>query len=333
MIRWLLIFIVSTSFQARAQELFGTGGGGSDNQDEECRDLKPGESRSVSEDSDNSLTGVSRHYTVQRDKEKSNVYDINFNMYFVDKSSKGQGISNRDEYNTETLKKVNSCFEKFNDKLRDHLGRKLRLKATYNDKDSKVRPQMVEIGSTDRAHQFDWGNPSACETVIHEALHHAGLIDSYQEKEMKHPFGGKMFDCRHSSNQENVMGDHLKALSSKTKVTVCVCRGGACMNSPSSVSKGENKCPAEYDQVMSQDYATSQVPTLAREYGKSPGVMVITADPKDNEKPAVTKNQVDTIQKPRCSRSLYIACAKNAYRSSGKEGCVDSPPGCSSGDF
>lgn len=187
-----------------------------------CKPLEIGESFTVNHSYKKSKTNVEQKYTLKRDSE--NVYDAYLNIDFKIKGS----LKNAHGFKEQFEAKVDRCFERYENKLTDELGRTIRLRRFKSELHTNIPvPNAVRIdiqNTESRSHSRSYYFEVDCTTIIHEALHLMGLADEYEENWMSlnnHPIGkifkpytdlsrkGPAFDCRALGPQESVMSHHF----------------------------------------------------------------------------------------------------------------------------
>jgi hypothetical protein len=155
-----------------------------------CRELAIGSERIVSISQMMSSTRVEQYFTLKR--VDSDSYELYINYDFkLQKNYKTDGASSLQVFGN-YKKRIQECFDQHQDLLKDEKGRSLRL-YVYNEKrDLKItRPKAVSINllwATNekfRANSRNYNHEITCETLIHEGLHLTGLVDEYEETQMK----------------------------------------------------------------------------------------------------------------------------------------------------
>jgi hypothetical protein len=159
---------------------------------EVCEDLEIDEQRVVDIAWNKSRSKVEQLFTIKRSAR--NRYDLYVKLDF----------RMSDEYRLEhqafleagasdnrilrTLRdEIHACFDQLGYKLRDRLGRRLRL---YLYEDARyvrtLAPPAVKVDlrkATFRSHSRAYAFGENCSVYIHEALHLAGLVDEYHEED------------------------------------------------------------------------------------------------------------------------------------------------------
>lgn len=127
---------------------------------------------------------TTQKYTLVRAGEK--VFDVYLNLEFKAKKSYDGNIKGKKEINDYFKKNMDACFDSHNHRLKDELGRQIRLHV-YDAETDKLpsAPPKVKIslsGEDHRSNSFNYESDIDCPTMIHEAFHLLGLIDEYEEK-------------------------------------------------------------------------------------------------------------------------------------------------------
>lgn len=187
-----------------------------------CKPLEIGQSFTVNHSNGKSKTKVEQKYTLKRESEDT--YEAFLNMDFKIKGD----LKKDPEFKQQFEAKVDRCFERYEHKLTDELGRTIKLKRFRSDLHSDIPvPKAVSIdvqNTVERSHSRSYFYNVGCSTIVHEALHLMGLADEYEENWMslnKHPIlkifkpftdlneKGPAFDCRALGPEESVMSNHF----------------------------------------------------------------------------------------------------------------------------
>lgn len=186
-----------------------------------CKPLEIGQSFTVNHSDNKSKTKVEQKYTLKRESE--DVYEAYLNLDFKIKGELKKIPGFKQQFEA----KVDGCFDRYEQKLTDELGRTIKLKRFRSDLHSDIiKPQSVSIdvqNTVERSHSRSYFYNVGCSTIIHEALHLMGLADEYEESWMslnKNPIlkifkpftdlneKGPAFDCRALGPQDSVMSNH-----------------------------------------------------------------------------------------------------------------------------
>jgi hypothetical protein len=329
-------------------------------QNEACRDLKPGESRVAAQFFTLHNSFQYQNFTVTHDATKSNQYNVDIPVDFVgdlevQKSIFGHVLT--PEQIREGLEgdlfakyvfKANSCFEKYNDRLLDPDGNSFHLRFVPP---VKSFPDRIEIKKSDRSDSAHWDTDIDCETIVHETLHLTGLVDHYVEPELINVQAGwgpkrttkkvLQFNCRPFTEGENVMKDQYEALADKYDYFICECTVANCKKISASLLTTvgpKPKCPpghkvtdtAPFGEINLEYYSNLIRYTMSATPEDVRGhVYIFNKQPRDKNKPILTRAQAQLIIKPYCTRdNNYIACNQNAYATEEIEGCVEIPKSC-----
>jgi hypothetical protein len=195
---------------------------------DDCTDLKVGVAKKVNHGRNQSRSLVPMKYTIKRSDDST--YQLYFNLRFQNKTPHTYA-----DIDKTWKERVQGCYTKYNQKniLTDGYGRKLKLNIWDKSLHRSIpKPASIKIkikSYPHRSNSIEYSNFIDCETILHEALHLAGLADEYQETEsVLNPnyleritgkpfkddhYGGNAFDCRASSIYGSIMSDHFYAFT------------------------------------------------------------------------------------------------------------------------
>ncbi|HAR42748.1 MAG TPA: hypothetical protein DCS07_09000 [Bdellovibrionales bacterium] len=193
----------------------------------DCINLKEGENKNIV----SRVTTVTSTYKLTRLKDDAGKprYQVALPYQFV---------GDPPELGDQVKKRTQECFERVADKVRGPDGEKLELK--INDEFPSRNPIQVNVSAKiGRSNTLNWNSAEDCPTILHETLHHLGLVDEYREMSMGFRLkadGGTEFvndkathlyaDCRVPGPPDSIMETPILALGKtqqKIIYSVCAC--------------------------------------------------------------------------------------------------------------
>jgi hypothetical protein len=155
-----------------------------------CEELKIGSQRVVSIPTMKSSTRIEQYFTLLRTSKED--YELYLNYDFQYKKGWKQDKNAISSANATFKKRIQACFDKESDLLKDETGRKIRL-FVYNSQTHAhiAKPSSVEINVLNttsdkfRANSHNYPADIACPVLLHESLHLTGLVDEYEEEQLK----------------------------------------------------------------------------------------------------------------------------------------------------
>ncbi len=199
------------------------------NQEEECRELAPGEERTVKEPHySQSPTQVPRAFKVSRDRANPKQFNVQLKLVLVPHESWRKKIGfvvgepgSEEKYKAYQAKyeaTINSCFAKLKPYLTDEKGHQLNFQITTDPYERSVPASFVSIVDKHiRENSETWSPTTDCNTMVHEILHLTGLVDGYQEKWLRMANGEVRFNCRSIENGNSMMADSHRLRPGKDK--------------------------------------------------------------------------------------------------------------------
>lgn len=282
-----------------------------------------------------------------RNKKQPHVYEVDVPMQFrptqiamakvLGRFGGGGRDSREGDIEGFMLNRANQCFSELRDRLRDPDGNVFRLRIAPKALDPKTAPRVVAVTDIRRANSLDWNSGLSCETIVHETLHHLGLVDQYQETDTAAIPGrwfqkaARLYDCRLVSARPTVMGQPL--LEGRSRIAFCNCNWPRCTSQAPIVIESKTptlNCPDGYwlsppikdmtDADWSAHFKAVKSPTAYVRYRIAlPEVTLLRAE-------------AQFIIKPHCTRdNNYLACVQNAYRTSLADKCLPLPESCAGG--
>lgn len=164
-----------------------------------CDEIAEGETIRVDIGYKESMSNVEQKYLLTRNSENS--YEIGFNLMFF-KEDRFKSLYTSRELRHEWVQKVKDCFSQAGEIT---VGNGKKLKFSFN-KDAPLVPIGKSIFKGHRSNSRKYNPGIKCPTIIHEALHLAGLVDEYHEKKYIH---------RRLSSPSNIMNNHRWSIEDK----------------------------------------------------------------------------------------------------------------------
>lgn len=293
------------------------------NQSDECKPLKTGDAPRIVNDSDaESPTGIARRYRVSATSNPK-VFNLDLNIHLSPASPK-------------LLDEAQKCFRQYESKLVDSNGVGLRVNLVNDPAVPSVTVGVAEDkGQGPTA--ATWTTKMTCPQYIHESLHYAGLVDTYDND--VDTSGKAKYDCRAiEKTTKSIMYNGGQALEEKTDVMLCECASDKCFDDESHAepASASGTCPAGYKASFSnfRTMNESGLKNWKKQITEMPGQVLITRAAPSTAT-ALTKALTMTLTKPFCNRgSTYFQCAKYSLQSSAQPGgCPEMPQTCKDGSW
>lgn len=215
--------------------------------------------------------------------------------------------------------KVKSCLLEASQFLRNSKGDSLEIVIPENLSDFSKVVRVTVVRQIFRENARTFGISSSCATIIHEMLHHHGLVDEYTETSLKNADGSVVGSCRAIGAQASIMSDSEQAYRQVKlrnfdilKIEVCPTKNSSDTNS--------SDCQQIHSEVpVGQGFNTAQM----KKYGAT-----LMKRETASRNSLLGDKQFEAIVRPGClESSLYQICASNAYLS--KPNCNPVPIACS----
>jgi hypothetical protein len=152
---------------------------------------------------------------LQNTSEGRPAHEVKFNIQFTEvEGEENKGARER------LLRKIKACLDVVNP-VRSRDGMQLWLKLADGTENSLPAVSEVFVQHlVERANSQLVSDESSCGTLVHELLHHTGLVDKYEESDPE-----KLYDCRTLGPRDSIMYDSRLRPRKIQVILGCTCEG------------------------------------------------------------------------------------------------------------
>ena len=340
-----------------------------------CRPLDIGGKTVVSDQSSASLTKISRDYILKRVNETTYkiILNIKFNEYSLLRQIKHLVDKTETSKEKQMRQKVNSCLSLMNPYLKGPNNQRIEIElANINTQDvdeQKIRNEILISEENDfQVHSKAFKLDMDCPVILHELLHHLGLVDEYAEIRSESVLNRANIDksdCRITGVSSSIMNEAslmpLEQFMKRTKLSVVTGEVCSCVElnrCPQKMPDKECKTPGykkEFRKIVVPESANMSVIESSIVYNSTYGVgqstplknstllnlKVVRYDqvPKDS---ILLPAQFRMIVQPKCQtlNSRYAKCAsrsrigtRNILPGINFSSCDPAPDFCQNGEW
>lgn len=252
--------------------------------------------------------------------------------------------------------KIKGCLADSDRYLRDGDGTRLKVNAIFKGEKKSLFERAIQDdihieGENHRENALAFSSKISCSAVMHEMMHHLGLVDEYYESRMN----GEMRDdnCRVLGPEDSLMHYHEKAVASFNPEGGPALRffkvnGEVCGKD----RLGRPECRKEEDfmhlapGVTAAEITQAAKNVMKENFGKDPSAryleQAVTSEPavqeqitKLNRKSVLEPAHFRAIIYPACQgrNALYYKCARLAYVTKYDKTDCNIPPECAAMDW